>query len=71
MSKKPIAKPQDKTTKMKKVSAGNPADEIHLGDTAPVDNSHLPSPKPTAPGKEPTAPGSKKKPGRPVPKSRR
>lgn len=63
MSKKPIEKPQDKTTRMKKASAGNPADEIHLGDTAPVDNSHLPSSKPTAPGKEPTAPGSKKKTG--------
>ena len=33
-----------------------------LGDLAPSDNSHQPSPTPTPPGQEPTAPGSLKSP---------
>lgn len=33
---------------------------IHLEDTAPSDNSHIPDPAPTPPGKQPTAPGSMK-----------
>ncbi|QCR36021.1 catalase HPII [Nissabacter sp. SGAir0207] len=33
-----------------------------LGDLAPADNSHRPSPAPTPPGKEPAAPGSIKSP---------
>lgn len=35
-------------------------DPLHLTNTAPADNSHIPDSAPTPPGKQPTAPGSLK-----------